>query len=139
MVLYGPVQDQDALGSLLDRILSQASTPVTVVSLPGRRVGLEMEGRDESHRHLVASCWPLPCEEEASLLSEGCERIDLHRCLHRLPCWWRVPGRTTEHGRNERATPPTAQGRLGCSLLRSRRNTIAGEGVLLRPIPILSG
>jgi hypothetical protein len=92
MMLYGPVQDQDALGSLLDRILSQASTPVTVVSLPGRRAGLEMEGRDESHRHLVASCWPLPCEEEASLLSEGCERIDLHRCLHRLPCWWRVPG-----------------------------------------------
>jgi hypothetical protein len=55
MVLYGPVQDQDALGSLLDRILSQASTPVTVVSLPGRRAGLEMEGRDESHSTL----WPL--------------------------------------------------------------------------------
>jgi hypothetical protein len=49
MVLYGPVPDQAALGGLLDRILSsglvgllsEAGSPMTVVSLPGRRAGLE--------------------------------------------------------------------------------------------------
>ena len=51
------------------RLEGKAGTPVTAVSLPDRRAaggrpqaGLEMEGRKESHRHLVTSCWPLPCE-----------------------------------------------------------------------------